>query len=307
MRRVLSPFLVILVLLLTSCSGLGGRGSSLESIHIGTRGVTLTFENVPQKTFAGDAFSLSGYLTNEGTMDVDNGIITLGIEDDLVTMEGPRQLPLRLFGRSALQPVGESVPLRLTLETRQLPAMAQEARTNILITMCYPYQTQASATLCIDPAPERKDIKKPCTMKNVGMGGGQGAPIGISSIAVTMLDHQDKSRVVPLVAITLDNLADGQTIEPERIGDACAGRASGSLNKVAVRAYLADQQLTCGREGEDAIASLQKKQNTVRCKLPEGIDINRGAYSSVLRVEADYGYIQSESRTITIVRDRPNV
>jgi hypothetical protein len=300
MRRVL----VVLLLLLAGC-GMFGTKTPEESIHVGTQGLVLTLDTAtpPQKIFMGDPFSLVGTIANKGAADVDNGVLSVGIEDDFVAMDGPRVKQVRLTGRSALNPMGQTQTLRLDMTSKALPAMTETVTTNILLSLCYPYKTVASVPVCLDTDLENKVKNKPCTMGSVSLGGGQGGPVGVSRVDQAMRASEDTTKAVPMFTITVDNLGDGQVLAPESVADACTGKPVQGMNHANVHVFLVDQELSCSKQGT-ATVSFQPGQNVVRCSLPDGITKTAGAYNSVLRVEVDYGYSSTVSRQVQIVRGR---
>ena len=298
--RVLS--VLIILALLCACTQFRFGRTPEASIHTGTRGLVLQIEPTtpPAKVFAKDPFAVIGTITNEGTADVESGVLTVGIDDAFVSMETPRVIPIRVAGRSALQPQGEVQTVRLDLSAKELGSVTETVTSTILLTMCYAYKTSASSTICIDTDLEKKTANKPCTMQAVGSAGGQGAPIAVTRIETTLSPSADRSRVIPLFTITLDNVGGGQVFGAENTVDVCTGKPAQNANNAVVRAYLVDKELTCG-EGT-AVATFDRKNNVVRCTLPAGIDKSRGAFSTLVRVEADYGYSTSTSKNVQIVR-----
>jgi hypothetical protein len=292
-----------LLTLLAGCGllGTGGGRTPEENVHVGVKGLVMTLEPVQTKIFPNDPFTIIGTIANAGATDVDNGILTIGLEDDFVTMEGPRTQPLRLVGRSALQPEGETGTLHLNLQARQLPSVTETVTSTVLLTMCYPYKTVGSATVCLDTDIEKRIKNKPCTMGKVSLGNGQGAPVSISSIDVSMTSHTDRNKLIPTFTLTFDNPGGGQIVAPDKVSEACSGRAVENINHGEVKAYLVDKELSCAKEGK-AQVSFEKGRNVVRCTLPEGIDKTLAPFNSVLRVEVDYGYSSTISRSVQIAR-----
>lgn len=287
---------LLLLLALTACT-FGGNQPEIN-VHTGSEGLVITLEPTPAKVTSGDPFAIIGVITNKGAADVDNGVLSIGVEDDYIAMEGARTRPLRLFGRSALSPLGETSTLRLDMTAKQLPRITETVTSTILLTMCYSYTTFASATACVDPDLEHLQKNKPCTTGSVSMGGGQGAPVGVSNVQATMLPHTDKTRITPQFTITIDNIGKGDIVPRDKLVEACTGKAVGAIETVGLKAYLADKELTCTGDGE---AKLGRNRN-IRCHLPEGIEKAGGAYSTILRIELSYGYAQSTTKQVQIVR-----
>lgn len=267
-------------LLFTGCSGFGG-GTPEEKIHAGTKGLTIALDTGnPTQAFAGDSFTVYATVSNDGAADVDNAALTITPDNKFITLNEPGTRTLNLYGRSATTPVGEQAPLRITAHALTLGPSQETAAAEIRFDLCYAYSTDASAQVCIDPDPQSK-AKKPCTMGTMSLGGGQGAPIAVTRVEPSVL--REGGKTIPVFAITLDNLGDGQASLPST--SSCG---SGTYNKANVKAWLADVPLTCG-EGESAEVFFDKTRNTVRCKLAKGID-GTAAYATVLRVEATYDY-----------------
>ena len=189
------------------------------------------------------------------------------------------------------------------MSAKALPAVTETTTSTILLTMCYVYQTQASATICLDTDLEHKETNKACTLGPVNLGGGQGAPIAVTRVEETMTTSADRTKLIPMFSITIDNVGGGQVVSPDKIAEACRGRAVESTNKATVHAYLVDQELTCAKEGT-AQVSFEPGRNVVRCSLPSGIDKTRGSFNSLLRVQVDYGYSTTLTRQAQIVRGR---
>ena len=83
----LAPLLLVLMLL-SACGSFGGKTPE-ANVHSGTKGVVMTIASgsPPPKVFMGDPFSIIGTISDDGATDVDNGVLSIGIEDDFVSLD----------------------------------------------------------------------------------------------------------------------------------------------------------------------------------------------------------------------------
>jgi hypothetical protein len=271
------------MLLLSGCASISlwGGGTPEDKIHAGTKGLVIALDKTnPTTAYSGDVITLYGTLTNDGTADVDNAQLVISADNKFLQLAESGTRTAQLLGRAADTPVGEQMPLRIGVKALTLGPSQENANGEVRFDICYPYKTDASAQVCIDPDIQSKTTK-PCTMGTLTLGGGQGAPVAVTRVETVIVREQNKP--IPIFSITLSNAGDGQASMP---GATTCG--SGSYNRASVRAWLADQPLTC-EDGESAEVIFDKTRSTVRCKLAKGID-GTAAFSSVLRVEASYDY-----------------
>lgn len=309
MRYALLVGLCILVLL-AGC-GLRKTGTIQEvNVYTGTKGITATFleQSPPAITYTDAPFAASFELINEGATDVEDGVFSVGIEDDFVTLQGDRVRTFSLYGKSLATPEGERQIQTVQLRTRALPPQTETATTTIGLNVCYPYSTRAELTTCVDTDVFQRIKTKPCTAKPVSLSG-QGAPVAVTRIEPTFAPHTDPNKVRAEFLIYIKNLGAGQVYEADKSFEACTPQALGSAswNVADVKAHLGDQQLDCspkkpGFGGADGYLKLVNKEDFVRCEVPGGIAKTAGAYTTTMTVEVTYGYTFTLTKQVQIKR-----
>ena len=92
----------------------------------------------------------------------------------------------------------------------------------------------------------------------------------------------------------------GQIFSQGLIEGACGltNLPSDAWNKITLSASLIDRPLECSTSSIKFV----NNQAKVICSLPKGIDINRGTFTSPLKIELQYGYTFSISDKVEITR-----
>ena len=296
-------FLILMLVLISSCADilrLQGRDRAeqlIRTVNKGTDGLVGSFrENSPPKEIKPERrYRLVLELHNQGAYDIPRGFYScFGFGTDEMTVE-PKSGTYRIRGRELGNPVGEKI-----IQRAELIAQKVRAPIELKAYLCYPYQTIASAQICIDtdPANERR-IKKPCTIKTETFSGGQGGPVGITKIeTLSMQDHPDfEERLLPEFKIFIDNFGKGDIVNTVRLQEICRGSAAGKPI-VQVDARLSAQRMECDRE----VKINEEEESFITCSIPEGIDSRAGTYTAPLTVTMDYGYRDFVSTTLEVER-----
>ena len=302
---------VLLLVALTGCRLTGG-GQPIEiDVHKGTKGITADFlEQSPPKTnFPESPFTVSYTLANEGAWDVEGGIVSIGIEDDFVTLEGDKIRPFNLPGRSLFNPVGETDIFTVQMRTRSLPPQTETVTTNVQLNVCYPYTTDAELEMCVDTDVFGRSATKPCDVKPVRLSGGQGGPVAVTRIEPTYGPHTDTSLSRASFVVYVKNVGNGQVYQADKSLEACSPLALGrdAWNVATIRVFLGDQLLDCtpkqpGFGGPEGYLQLTKAEDFVRCEVPGGISKTAGTYVTSMTAEISYGYTYTINRQMEIKR-----
>ncbi|HSU72435.1 MAG TPA: hypothetical protein VLJ21_01140 [Candidatus Binatia bacterium] len=308
MKRFL---LLGLCLLLVGCGIYRPNTTITEvNVHTGTKGITAKFleQSPPAITYANTPLSLSYELANEGASDVTDGVVSIGIEDDFLKLEGDRIRLFKLDGRSTVNPQGESQIFSAQLRAKDLPPQTETATTTIALNVCDTYTTDAELTMCVDTDVFNRVRTKPCKSAAVSPGS-QGAPVAVSKIEPTYTADADPSRIRAAYLITIRNAGSGQLFEADKSLEACTPQALGknSWNVASVKAFLGDQQLDCSPKkpnygGSEGYLQLINGEDFVRCELPGGVPKTAGTYTSTMTVEVTYGYTFTLTKQVQIKR-----
>jgi hypothetical protein len=280
------------------------------NVHTGTKGITAQFleQSPPAVTFANTPGAISYDLANEGASDVDNGVVSIGVEDDFVQLQGERVRQFSLHGRSLADPGGERATYSAQFRTKDLPPQTEVSTTTVALNVCYPYVTDAELTMCVDTDVFGRAKVKPCKATAMTFGS-QGAPVAVTKIEPTYTPDTDPSKVRAAYLITIRNVGNGQLYDYDKSLEACTPQGLGkdSWNIATVRAYLGDQQLDCspkrpGISSSDGYLQLTKSEDFVRCELPGGVPKTAGTYTSTMTVEVSYGYTYTLTKQMQIKR-----
>lgn len=308
MKRTLIVAVVLLVALSACTGGLFQRKETfrLPEVNIGTQGVALTFgPNIPlREVYEESPFNLLVTMSNIGTSDVEQGVYSLSFERQYLYL--PQQQALGRFaarGKSVFNPQGEERQVNFLFSAKQLGPNMERYPATITFNACYPYTTTAPLVVCIDTDVTGKRPDKVCMPQPQAFSAGQGAPVVVASVEPRMLPQFDLNRVIPEFVLTLRNQGMGEVVAPQLYREACSGQALGEdgWNVVEVHAELAGTPLTCTPV---SIKLKQQGETRVVCRLNEGIDARLGAYTELLTVLVDYGYLSSVSTPITILKAR---
>lgn len=292
--------LCIAMLILTSCTVLQQKKEQIKipGVHEGTKGAVLEFlPNSPQKELYEDrVFDILVSVHNQGAADIRAGMLYIGAGQQ-IQIEGEEDKRFDLAGKTTYNPEGSKTIEEFRARTSLLLPTLQSQDTTITATACYPYQTEATAIVCIDTDIAGMVKNKPCRTRKQMLSAGQGAPLTITYVETKIMSHENPERVQPEFHIKLRNAGPGQAITQEKIYDACTGKSVGteSWNRADITARLSDKQLTC-RPKKAKISP----DTTIICTLEEGIPKTKGTYTAPLSVEAKYGYIERIIKSITI-------
>lgn len=308
MKSKLAIFIALL--LLAGCaSPFFQRKQTLQlpEVSVGTKGVELSFapNAPPREVYESTPFTLLATLSNLGTADVEDGVYSLSYERQYVYLSSAQNTgKFAVRGKSIFNPQGAERQLQFIFKTQPLGAQIEHYTTALTLNACYPYQTTAPATVCIDTDIFNKQKVKACAPQPQNYPQGQGAPVAVVSIEPRMLPHDDLMRIRPEFVLTLDNKGTGAVVAPDRYRDACSGRPLGEegWNNIAVTAMLSDSTLTCT---PTPVHLRQEGQTKVVCTLSEGIEAARGTYSAPLTVILNYGYLTSITTQVVITKLAP--
>jgi len=205
-----------------------------------------------------------------------------------------------LGGRSSINPEGGFDMMEFKGSIYTSGIVIEKYEPVILATLCYPYATKASPSVCIDPFPFDEKQKKVCKIGSQTLAS-QGAPIAITSI-----DEEASSTKIQF-KINLKNAGKGDIIKIDSL-DGCNPTGGQSLERndfdriELVRADAGLSTLRCGPFTEgNGIIRLNNGQGFIICSLDkESYQDTKSAYTTPLNLEFRYGYRTTASRPIKI-------
>lgn len=334
-KNILTATLIILVLVfiifsLYGCSGLIGSGKSPKQesvIHKGTQGLEMIFlQNAPPNELIAPpegermSFKVGVKMENKGASDIRDGQLLLVVEKNYMNVlgweiqEGFSQVgaagdkvAFTLKGRSELDPSGEMIASTADLEALPLERQSVTHTSSVSLTACYGYETIASANVCIDTEVYgMKPVEKTCTPTDITLSDGQGAPVAVDKIEVSMLPAGQEF-VKPQFVIHILNKGSGLVFRPDKVRDACSASPLKQdeinvvkIDDVAFSGYsLRGGHIECSPNP----LKLRQRNSKVVCSVKEGvISAETETYETILQVTLAYGYSQTISKQVTIER-----
>lgn len=312
-KRYIIPFLIVLSLLLIACGSRvpGGdkpidTAAALKQVQSGTQGVEVTvLPDFPPSTIY-DQSDLVAILDikNKGNHDLAAGDCFVQITGfDTNIIRGGLQVPRScaenigvLQGKNIYNTLGDTNQIEFHSAAVSLPAGVFEYNPTLNIITCYNYHTRANPSVCVDPqfyqvTPQQKT----CIPQDVSMGGGQGAPVGISYVGVDMVGS---GRAI--FEINVVNQGNGRVLSPYADIQDC-GQASlehKDLDKVAFTVQMSGGSLVDCKP-RDRIVRLNNNQGKIVCtfQIP-----GTSAFETPLMIDLDYNYIQNIQRNVKIVK-----
>ena len=309
-------FLVLAVLtllfVLTSCGPKvpGGdqpldTAAALQQVKTGTQGVEVSLvQNYPPPTIY-DQNELIALVEvkNKGNYDLelqdcfiratgfDRNIIRGGFDQPRACAEGLNILE----GKNVYNLDGAFNQIEFKSPNIALPFGIPDYNPTLNFLTCYNYKTKASPQVCIDPLLYQvSSQQKSCDYRRgISIGGGQGGPVGVSNIGVDMVGNR------AIFDISVSNFGSGSVLSPfaniQSCGDANLNRQD--FDKVGYSVRLADAIGNCNPR--DNIVRLSNGRGKIICSF----DIpGTTAYETPILVDLNYGYMQSTSKPIKIIR-----
>jgi len=311
--KVLLVCIITLTLLfLTSCGGKvsageepGDTAAVLQAVQSGTQGVDIEIlQNAPPPLIY-DQNELVALVEvhNRGNHDLtaqDCFIQVTGFDPNIIKggMQTAQSCASNmggvLEGKNVYNTQGGINQLEFRSQNVVLPPGVFEYSPTLNFVTCYYYHTISNPAVCVDPLfYQVTHEQKNCIPQNVGMGGGQGAPVGVSYVGVDMVGNK------AIFEINVVNSGTGQVLSPYADIRNC-GHASleyDDLDKVRYTAQLSGGNLIDCKP-RDGFVRLNNGQGKIVCSFSIP---GTSAFETPLMLDFDYGYVQSTQRPIKIV------
>ena len=316
--------ILIGVILLIGCTGGNGGtkdGSgklpnSYAQLHAGTEGLRIEFINSapPDQIFAsvkdeeGLPVNIGLRISNKGTSDVADGLITISTDEDYIAIsEHEKQLNIK--GKSQDNPAGDlEIELFSGTTKRFRDVQSQKRQAQIIATACYKYKTEYVDFTCVDTgvlSPNTKE--KICSAADMSSSS-QGSPVAVTKVEPKIFPKSTDGiieSVSPEYLITIQNVGTGRVTSPDiDVTALCRGTGidyetlKGALNTIKVSASLSAQELQC----TPSIIKMENNRAQISCRTTEPISASNPTYKAPLKITVDFGYTNIISKQVTIVR-----
>ena len=340
MKSLKIIILLLFALIILGCTSTTNDRKEIESFT-GFEGLTVEFgKNAPPlKVFEQSSFPVLLKIRNNGANNIanNNGVLTIGRERDYVSRirfernsrlvidpNSDNKVNFSLDGKTLINTKGDELIVYFDTDTGRLEPQSEQKNSVITANLCYPYHTNLSTTICIDPdVVGLKPGQKVCQVKDLTFSSGQGAPIAITRIEEQIIPVIDQDIVKPQFLIFIENKGSGNPIDIKSYENVCgkadlanqpADQKNNIWNVAYVRAFASgNEQLVCcpNKEGQcrddstnpnDWVAFVRFRDNKdfVRCTFRNGISKDDAAFTSPIKIEVEYGYAQTVSAVFTI-------
>lgn len=342
-KRFVLASLLILLLVISSCSLTGKKGAStsskskktVEDIRVGTQGIVLSFlpNNPPERVVVEQGvenpIKVVLQLNNKGAYpQPDEGVSGLapgfgrvylsGYDNNIIkfTRNSFDLSHTTLEGKSTINPNGgiDFVTFDGNIIADNLNVERYEP--TLLATACYYYFTIAGPQVCIDPDPYSTITqKKVCEVADTALSN-QGAPIAITKITEEALATKTQFR------ITVKNVGGGEVIK----GSASAGTEAmdkcnpfgenklgrEDIDKIFLQEVkLGTKDLQCGPfadqssvKGTNGFVRLINGEGSIICELPKSdYGQTNSAYTTPLKIKLSYVYKNTAERKVLIKKE----
>ena len=260
----------------------------------------------PENVMENALFDAGIRTVNKGTSDVKKGYLLLGYEKEYIgdiSWQGKGstdKIYFDIIGKSQNLPDGEEQVYLARIESRGVGAQREQAQTVISATSCYDYSTKAHANFCVDTdVYNLKSIEKVCSAADISLGD-QGAPVAVTHIESSILVSKDEGVVRPQLKIHFRNVGDGTIVKHGKADIACSAQplVKDDINTIKVSAVLSEQHLLCKPE----ILKLREGIDYTICTHEMGISDKDSSYYAPITVTAEYGYMETISKEITLMK-----
>ena len=330
---------LIFLLFLVAC-GAANTQSSIVNVNVGTSGLVAEFSKnaPPAKVFTQSAFPIAVKIRNAGAYSIEgnSGLLSMGFEKDYIPsikfdssngvyQPNENNAAFSINGKIQLNQNGGEIFISATAKTGNLEEQSESKTSLLTATLCYPYKTILSATMCIDPdVVGLRPGKKVCEVKDIALSNGQGAPVAITKIEPVMVPEVDNENIRPQFLIYVENKGNGISVDNLRYKNVCDRKDNPNTNfqkdniwnVASVKAFSSGKngevQLQCcpNKEGEcaeketnpnlEGFLRFRDNKDFIRCTFTEPVPRNFDAYTSPLRIEVNYGYIQTVTSNVLL-------
>lgn len=298
--RKASIILVLSLLLLAACTA-GTRDPGTADYRYGSQALEMRIAHgANQEIFEGDELSILLEMHNRGTADIERGLLTVKGYD-------PQYLPnlhfepsdlINMEGKDEFDPSGElSQTVELVDFSVRSPQHKEILPQRLNIIACYEYRSYGSYEVCIDPDPYNRRIdNKVCSYTETSPGP-QGHPVAVTSI------EQKVSKTDVRFNLRISNVGDGTVYDRTLSPEGCAydlKRERLDLVDI-IRVEYSGNVLRC--EPQNPVRLREGSSTLVSCVCENCLDIDQGAFKTVLNVEMAYGYRNDLQTQTSIVQN----
>jgi len=283
--------------------------AALKIVKSGTEGVKIKLQQNSPPDLLYDQNELVALVEVENKGASVNGVNDLQAQDCFVQVTGfdpniitgafniPRSCSEgigTLEGKNVYNTRGGTNILEFTSSV-SLPLGVTDYTPTLNFLACYNYRTVANPSVCVDPLfYQVTSEQKTCQPRDVPMGGGQGAPVGISYVGVDMVGDR------AIFEISIRNQGTGRVLSPFANIQNC-GQSSleyRDLDRVSYNVQMTGGgKINC--KPQDGFVRLTNGEGKIICTFAIP---GTSAFETPLLIDLDYSYVESLRKAIRIVQ-----
>ena len=324
---ILTLFLILLILI-SGCTGKKDVKKSLEELRTGTQSISINFlpfnppdiitverDNVP--------ISIVLELQNNGVYPQPDerhsarfksgNIFLSGYDTSIITQMEPKSGDLStmaLEGKSTINLNGgqDLISFKGTIDASKLNVEKYDPI--FLATACYYYETTAGASVCMDPNPYSTiNEKKVCEVHDVSLSS-QGAPIAVTKIEEQAFEKKTQFK------ITIKNVGNGDVLKEAAAQNKCNPSEGPRIDREDIdKVYLhdvkiSDKTLICGPfasepiEGTNGLIRLINGEGSIVCQVSKTdypqYHKSASSFTTPLVITLTYGYRNTAEKKVQI-------
>ena len=311
MKKLYLVLFLIFLLAFSGCASKKKQETSLGAFLGGTEGMSFLFvEEEPPETILDNSnqpFFITLQLKNEGEYSIkENEILTTlsGISYESFSITKASQRNQNSLEKGYLNKqtgeIIEGATDQISYEADYQEDLAYDLPFTISANVCYAYQTQAVAQLCLSKQPTRRPQKTDvCAITEEKEVGNSGAPVQITSFSQRAAGQNEVS-----VTFKVENNNKGETYNPNFINN-IQDCVSDDREKNKVYIKVASEQaidISCpklggGKEGE---VRLINDQTTVTCNIDTQGLAEATPFAGVMDILVDYTYKDNIATDLTV-------
>ncbi len=317
--RKINPFMIcgmmILLVTLSSCSGLGSNKGSKQNVdasyRTGSQGLTMNFmQNMPPyRIYDNERLNVGLEIYNNGATDMKGSqgrVYLSGFDPTIITNIYSSGQPIpAVEGKQMYNTEGSYTNVYFDGYIRSLQARnIDEYKPTLLATLCYSYETIADPMVCLDPDPYTPTQReKGCNAEVVtNTKGSQGAPVAVSSVEVEPTKGKTRFKIY------VSNVGGGQVFrDGYSYLDRCSpydstGLQYNDINIVRVSDVSIGTTSITGTCKPLENGYLRIKDSGAGYMVCEYSGITGSEYTTPLRIKLEYNYRSSVRKEVQIVK-----
>jgi hypothetical protein len=301
MRWLIAITLILSIFLMAGCGSMNNsRDTRVIDFRTGSRALDMQIvHGASQKIYEDEELSVLLELHNRGTGDITNGLLFVKGYD-------PRYLPnlhiepspvLNLEGKDDFDPTGElSFTYEIVDRSVKAPRHKEILPQTLQVVACYPYSSHGSYPVCIDPDPHNRRIDNKICYGTEVSPGAQGHPVAVTAI------EEKVNRNDIRFNLRISNVGDGIVYNRRVSPEACAFDLQRTdLDMVHIRKVeFSGKTLRC--EPSNPVRLINGGA-LVSCVCENCLNLDQGAYRTVLNVEMEYGYRNDIQTQVEILKE----